>query len=86
MYNIDKTLMMKLLIMIMILLSCNSKIHGPNYNSGRTHNQSLNNRNKVVLKEDARMKHLMQRTRMKSSKEHRQIQRTRNKVNRRLIR
>ncbi len=49
--------MMKILIMLLILLSCNTKIHGPNYNSGKTHNQSLNSRNKVVLKEDVRMKH-----------------------------
>ena len=86
MYNINKTLSMKIIIMLLILLSCNTRIHGPNYNSGKTHNQSLNNRNKVVLKEDARMKHLMKKTRMRASKEHRQIQRTRNKVKRRLIR
>ncbi len=77
---------MKIIIMLLILLSCNTRIHGPNYNSGKTHNHSLNNRNKVVLKEDARMKHSMIKTRMRASKEHRQIQRTRNKVKRKLIR
>ena len=77
---------MKTLIMLLILLSCKTKIYGPNYNYGRTHNQSLYNRNKVVLKEDARMKHSMIKSIMKASKEYRQIQRTKNKIKRRLIR
>ena len=77
---------MKILIMLLILLSCKTKIYGPNYNFGKTHNQSLFNRNKVVLKEDARMKHSMIKSRMKASKELRQIQRTKNKVKRKLIR
>lgn len=78
---------MKYIILILIiLLSCNSKIHGPNYNVGISHNSNLKNRNKIVLKEDARMKNAMIKSRMRASKEHRRIQRTRNKVKRRLIR
>ena len=57
---------MKYIFLILVLVSCGIK--GPNYNQGRTHNDSNHNRKHIVLKEDKRMKNAMIKHRAKSSK------------------
>ncbi len=58
----------------------------PNYNTGRTHNEEMNNRERVIYKTDKQSKKQMKHTRNKAS---RVIKRQRNKSfknNRKLIR
>jgi len=57
-----------LFILFFITLACNPKIKGPNYNISTSHNNTLKNRNKVVKKEDLRMKNAMIRHREKYSR------------------
>jgi len=63
---------MKIVIcfLFFILYSCSNshKCIGPNYNQGQSHNTYMNNRSKIVFKEDLRSKKQMQRTRKKASK------------------
>jgi len=48
---------------LFLLVTCKSHINGPNYNQGKTHNQSKMNRTKIVHKEDIRMKKAMNKSR-----------------------
>jgi hypothetical protein len=58
---------MKILIaLLLVMTSCGTKLNGPNYNSGKSHNSTLNTRSKVVNKEDSRMKGAMYKLRNKS--------------------
>lgn len=57
---------MKYIFLILLIISCSIK--GPNYNQGKTHNDSNANRKSIVLKEDKRMKKSMIKTRIKSSR------------------
>lgn len=62
---------MKIIItlILFVLTSCSTgRSYGPNYNSGNTHNKTLNTRKRVVNKEDIRMKNAMNRARIKASK------------------
>tara|TARA_R110000803_G_scaffold13218_14_gene37353 strand:+ start:2261 stop:2515 length:255 start_codon:yes stop_codon:yes gene_type:complete len=63
-YNTIKILMV--LFLFITTQSCG--INGPNYNSGRSHNETLGTRHKVVNKEDKRMKNSMIKARGKASK------------------
>lgn len=62
------TKIFKFLILYFLIISCNPKIKGPNYNSAKSHNKTLNLRNKVVQKEDFRMKNAMIKHRKKYSR------------------
>ena len=53
------------LFLLLLLLGCTPKIKGPNYNVGRSHNQNLGLRHRVVNKEDWRMKKAMIKHRQK---------------------
>jgi len=72
------------LILLLTLISCSSV--GPNYNQGKTHNDNLNNRSRIVNKEDERMRKVMERTRNKASKGLNQNKCKINKKNRKIIR
>lgn len=50
---------MRCLLIVLLLYSCAPRILGPNYNQGRTHNDDLGNRERIVMNEDARMKSTM---------------------------
>jgi hypothetical protein len=41
---------------LLLLANCSPHSVGPNYNQGRTHNKSKENRMRIVYKEDIRMK------------------------------
>jgi hypothetical protein len=56
----------KLLLFSFILYSCSSV--GPNYNQGGSHNADMLMRNKIVFKEDLRIKNKMIKTRTSASK------------------
>ena len=56
----------KLLLFSFILYSCSSV--GPNYNQGGSHNVDMSMRNKIVFKEDLRVKNNMIKTRTSASK------------------
>jgi hypothetical protein len=58
---------------------------GPNYNTSTSHNNTLKNRNKVVKKEDLRMKNAMIRHREKYSRNI-NFNKKHNKSNKKLIR
>ena len=55
--------MIRLLMILLLVVSCQPKIHGPNYNQGNSHNERQSNRLSIVMKEDARSKKQMARTR-----------------------
>jgi hypothetical protein len=57
---------MKYIFLILLIVSCSIK--GPNYNQGKTHNDSNANRKSIVLKEDKRMKNAMIKHRTKTSR------------------
>lgn len=52
---------MKWLVVIFLLFSCSSV--GPNYNQGRSHDESMSMRHKIIVKEDARVKKQMKKSR-----------------------
>ena len=56
----------KLLLFSFILYSCSSI--GPNYNQGGNHNDDMAMRNKIVFKEDLRVKNKMIKTRTSASR------------------
>ena len=66
-----------------ILATCTPRITGPNYNQGRTHNQSKDNRMSIVYKEDARMKKAMIKSRKAASPKKK---RSKSKKNKKVIR
>jgi hypothetical protein len=69
-------------VMIVVLSSC---APGLNYNQGRTHNEDLANRERIVRKQDEIMKKSMQKTRRKATPmKHRQG--TRSKRTKNIIR
>jgi len=51
------------LLIVLLFISCQPKIHGPNYNQGNSHNERKANRLGIVMKEDARSKKQMAKTR-----------------------
>ena len=55
-------------LLILLIISCNPRIKGPNYNVGVSHNKSVSLRHKVVNKEDLRMKNAMIKNRQKHSR------------------
>ena len=63
-------IIMRLIVFFIIFsfISCSPKSVGPNYNIGRTHNESKKNRMKVVYKEDFRMKREMGKARKKGTR------------------
>jgi hypothetical protein len=68
---------------LFILATCTPRITGPNYNQGRTHNESRDLRMKIVHKEDARMKKAMIKTRKAASPKKKKV---RSKIHKRIIR
>lgn len=62
-----------------ILATCTPRIAGPNYNQGRTHNQSKDLRMNIVYKEDARMKNAMIKSRKSASPKKKRIKSIKNK-------
>ena len=54
---------------LFLLFSCSQKIVGPNYNQGNSHNERKHNRYSIVLKEDARSKKQMSKTKKRASRE-----------------
>ncbi len=56
-----------LAICVLFLATCSPHSVGPNYNQGRTHNASKENRMTIVYKEDARMKKAMIKARKSAS-------------------
>lgn len=49
-------------LVIFLLFSCSSV--GPNYNQGRSHDESMSMRHKIIVKEDARVKKQMNKARV----------------------
>ena len=49
-------------MILLLVVSCQPKIHGPNYNQGNSHNERKANRWGIVMKEDARSKKQMAKT------------------------
>ena len=49
-------------LVIFLLFSCSSV--GPNYNQGRSHDESMKMRHKIIKKEDARVKKQMKKARI----------------------
>jgi len=72
-----------LAICLFILATCTPRISGPNYNQGKTHNQSKDNRMNIVYREDSRMKKSMIKTRKAASPKKRK---RKSKTNKKLIR
>ena len=70
---------------IIILISCSPRIYGPNYNQGKTHNDSNANRKSIVLKEDLRMKTAMAKLRSRSLNGSKYNGYKRKKLNRKFI-
>ena len=68
---------MKFLLIALLFISCSSV--GPNYNVGKTHNESLKQRNKVVSKQDRNMKRKMIKLRKQSIKTQKIKTKTNNK-------
>jgi hypothetical protein len=54
---------MKYIILLLLLASCGSHL---NYNVGTTHNADLQNRHRIVMKQDKIMKKSMARARKKA--------------------
>jgi hypothetical protein len=52
-------------LLVLFLVSCGPV--GPNYNVGRTNNESLILRERVVMREDSRVKRNMNRARVKAN-------------------
>lgn len=74
-----------LVMCFLVLATCTPHIVGPNYNQGRTHNESRDLRMKIVHKEDARMKKAMIKTRKAASPKNRK-RKSKNKNTKRIIR
>ncbi len=56
-------------ILFFLFLSCaQTKPIGPNYNQGRSHNESVLNRSKIVNKEQIRSRKQMNKTRKRASR------------------
>ena len=53
-------------LIILLLSSCSSI--GPNYNQGRSHDESMKMRHKIIKKEDARIKKQMKKARVSGRK------------------
>jgi len=70
---------------LFLLATCTPRITGPNYNQGRTHNESRDLRMKIVHKEDARMKKAMIKTRKAASPKNKKRKR-KSSNNKRIIR
>jgi hypothetical protein len=68
---------------LLVLATCTPRITGPNYNQGRTHNQSKDNRMSIVYKEDIRMKKAMIKARKSASPKKKK---GKSKKNKRIIR
>lgn len=56
---------MKIVVLLLLLCSCHT-IKGPSY-QGRSHNEQLSNNNRIVQKEDYRMKKAVIKARAKAS-------------------
>lgn len=63
--------------LILLLYSCASV--GPNYNQGRSHNDDMAMRNKIVFKEDLRVKNKMVNARSSARKSIHKTKKIRNK-------
>jgi|AntAceMinimDraft_10_1070366.scaffolds.fasta_scaffold276368_2 uncharacterized protein YxeA len=63
-----KTIFKILVCLFTLILSSCSTIKGPNYNSGKSHNQTLGTRKKVVNREDSRMNKSMGKMRKRGYK------------------
>lgn len=63
--------------LILLLYSCASV--GPNYNQGGSHNDDMAMRNKIVLKEDLRVKNKMVSARSSAKKNIHKTKKIRNK-------
>ncbi len=58
-----------LIIIFIIILSCSQhKSIGPNYNQGRSHNESVSKREGIVMKQDKFSKKQMSKTRKRASR------------------
>ncbi len=68
-----------LITCLLFLANCSPHSVGPNYNQGRTHNESKENRMRIVYREDIRMKKEVIRARKSAS------QKTKRKKERKLL-
>jgi len=67
---VSKNIMIKNILIILTILiliyNCASTSNGPNYNVGKTHNESVANRMGIVYKQDRKMKKSMEKCRRRA--------------------